>query len=140
MRISDWSSDVCSSDLRDKNHDLKQVAILVRTGAQTREFEERFITLGLPYRVVGGPRFYERMEIRDALAYLRILVQPADDLAFERIMNKPKRGLGDATLQALYKAARAGNIPPTPAARRQVATDDEIGGASRRERGGPDRG
>src|SRR3546814_16172228 len=87
MRISDWSSDVCSSDLlvaRDKNHDLKQIAILVRTGAQTREFEERFITLGLPYRVVGGPRFYERMEIRDALAYLRILVQPADDLAFER--------------------------------------------------------
>src|SRR3546814_8848109 len=131
MRISDWSSDVCSSDLRDKNHDLKQVAILVRTGAQTREFEERFITLGLPYRVVGGPRFYERMEIRDALAYLRILVQPADDLAFERIMNKPKRGLGDATLQALYKAARAGTIPLTLAARRLVDTD-ELRPAARR--------
>src|SRR3546814_1994822 len=136
MRISDWSADVCSSDLlllrglwdgesearfvgeeiealvaRDKNHDLKQIAILVRTGAQTREFEERFITLGLPYRVVGGPRFYERMEIRDALAYLRILVQPADDLAFARIMNKPKRGLGDATLQPPYKPARP---RPTP--------------------------
>ncbi|HEY9539802.1 MAG TPA: UvrD-helicase domain-containing protein [Kiloniellaceae bacterium] len=116
---------------RDKNHDLKQIAILVRTGAQTREFEERFITLGLPYRVVGGPRFYERMEIRDALAYLRILVQPADDLAFERIMNKPKRGLGDATLQALYKAARAGNIPLTLAARRLVDTD-ELRPAARR--------
>src|SRR3546814_13370521 len=124
MRISDWSSDVCSSDLRDKNHDLKQVAILVRTGAQTREFEERFITLGLPYRVFGGPRFYERMEIRDALAYLRILVQPADDLAFERIKIKPKRGLGDASMQALYKAARAGHIPLTPEARRLVAPDD----------------
>ncbi|MGF1629645.1 MAG: ATP-dependent helicase [Kiloniellaceae bacterium] len=109
---------------RDKNHDLKQVAILVRTGAQTREFEERFITLGLPYRVVGGPRFYERLEIRDALAYLRVLMQPADDLAFERIMNKPKRKLGDATLQTLYKAARAGGVPLTLAARCLVDTDE----------------
>ena len=116
---------------RDKNHDLKQVAILVRTGAMTREFEERFITLGLPYRVVGGPRFYERLEIRDALAYLRILQQPADDLAFERIMNKPKRGLGDATLQQLYQAARAGNVPLTLAARRLVETD-ELRPAARR--------
>ncbi|MPZ11728.1 MAG: AAA family ATPase [Kiloniellaceae bacterium] len=116
---------------RDKDHDLKQVAILVRTGAQTREFEERFITLGLPYRVVGGPRFYERMEIRDALAYLRVLVQPADDLAFERIMNKPKRGLGDATLQLLYKTARSGNVPLALAARRLVDTD-ELRPAARR--------
>jgi DNA helicase-2/ATP-dependent DNA helicase PcrA len=116
---------------RDKQHDLKQIAILVRTGAQTREFEERFITLGLPYRVVGGPRFYERQEIRDALAYLRVLVQPADDLAFERIMNKPKRGLGDATLQTLYKAARIGGVPLTQAARRLVDTD-ELRPAARR--------
>jgi DNA helicase-2/ATP-dependent DNA helicase PcrA len=116
---------------RDKQHDLKQIAILVRTGAQTREFEERFITLGLPYRVVGGPRFYERMEIRDALAYLRVLTQPADDLAFERSMNKPKRGLGDATLQTLYKAARAGGVPLTQAARRLVDTD-ELRPAARR--------
>ncbi len=116
---------------RDKDHDLKQVAILVRTGAQTREFEERFITLGLPYRVVGGPRFYERQEIRDALAYLRVLVQPADDLAFERIMNKPKRGLGDATLQTLYKTARAGNVPLTLAVRRLLDTD-ELRPAARR--------
>ncbi|GAB4354422.1 MAG: UvrD-helicase domain-containing protein [Kiloniellaceae bacterium] len=116
---------------RDKTHALSQVAILVRTGAMTREFEERFITLGLPYRVVGGPRFYERLEIRDALAYLRILQQPADDLAFERIMNKPKRGLGDATLQQLYQAARAGNVPLTLAARRLVETD-ELRPAARR--------
>ncbi|MGE5768168.1 MAG: ATP-dependent helicase, partial [Bacteroidota bacterium] len=116
---------------RDKKHPLSQIAILVRTGAQTREFEERFITLGLPYRVVGGPRFYERMEIRDALAYLRVLVQPADDLAFERIMNKPKRGLGDATLQELFKTARAANIPLSLAARRLVDTD-ELRPAARR--------
>ena len=64
-----------------------------------REFEERFITLGLPYKVIGGPRFYERLEIRDALAYLRVVAQPADDLAFERIVNTPRRGLGEATLQ-----------------------------------------
>ncbi|MEQ8354902.1 MAG: UvrD-helicase domain-containing protein [Kiloniellaceae bacterium] len=116
---------------RDKDHDLKQIAILVRTGAQTREFEERFITLGLPYRVVGGPRFYERLEIRDALAYLRVIQQPADDLAFERVMNKPKRGLGNATLQLLYKTARAGNIPLTQAVRRLIGTD-ELRPAARR--------
>jgi len=119
---------------RDKDHPLNQVAILVRTGAQTREFEERFITLGLPYRVVGGPRFYERMEIRDALAYLRVLQQPADDLAFERVMNKPKRGLGDATLQTLYQTARAGGVPLTLAARRLVDTD-ELRPAARRSLG-----
>ncbi|NIA68656.1 UvrD-helicase domain-containing protein [Pelagibius litoralis] len=119
---------------RDKDLDLNQIAILVRTGAQTREFEERFITLGLPYRVVGGPRFYERMEIRDALAYLRVIHSPDDDLAFERIMNKPKRGLGNATLQLLYRTARAGNIPLTLAVRRLVETD-ELRPAARRALG-----
>ena len=69
---------------------LRDVAVLVRTGFQTREFEERFIKLGLPYKVIGGPRFYERMEIRDALAYFRVVLQPADDLALERIINTPK--------------------------------------------------
>ena len=69
----------------------------MRAGSQTREFEERFLTLGLPYRVIGGPRFYERLEVRDALSYLRVVQSPGHDLAFERIMNKPKRGLGDAT-------------------------------------------
>ena len=74
----------------------------MRAGFQTREFEERFITLALPYRVIGGPRFYERQEIRDALAYLRLVHQPDDDLAFERIVNTPRRGIGTATLQSLH--------------------------------------
>ena len=89
-----------------------------------REFEERFITLGLPYRVIGGPRFYERAEIRDALAYLRCVAQPADDLAFERIANVPKRGLGDATLQCLHDFARKQNIPILHAARIMVETEE----------------
>ena len=78
--------------LQRKGHALDEIAILVRASFQMREFEERFITLGLPYRVIGGPRFYERAEIRDALAYFRCVAQPADDLAFERIFNLPKRG------------------------------------------------
>ncbi len=85
---------------------LNGVAVLVRASFQMRELEERFIKLGLPYKVLGGPRFYERKEIRDALAYLRVIAQPADDLALERIMNNPKRGLGDATLQTLYAYGR----------------------------------
>jgi len=72
---------------------LREMAILVRASFQMREFEERFIALGVPYRVIGGPRFYERAEVRDALAYLRCVVQPDDDLAFERIYNTPRRGL-----------------------------------------------
>jgi len=88
-------------------HKLNEIAVLVRAGFQTREFEERLITLGVPYRVVGGQRFYERQEIRDAIAYLRVIAQPADDLAFERIVNLPKRGLGDATMQAVHLHARA---------------------------------
>ena len=82
------------------------MAILVRASFQMREFEERFIAIGLPYRVIGGPRFYERAEIRDALAYLRAAVQPDDDLAFERIYNTPKRGLGDTTLRRARASAR----------------------------------
>ena len=77
---------------------LDDIAILVRASYQMREFEERFITLGLNYRVIGGPRFYERLEIRDALAYLRLVANQADDLAFERIINTPKRGIGDSTV------------------------------------------
>ena len=97
--------------LQRKGHALDEIAILVRASFQMREFEERFITLGLPYRVIGGPRFYERAEIRDALAYLRCVAQPADDLAFERIFNLPKRGLGDATLQLLHDHARRAAHP-----------------------------
>ena len=103
---------------------LDEVAILVRASFQMREFEERFITLGLPYRVIGGPRFYERAEIRDALAYLRCVAQPADDLAFERIVNVPKRGLGDATVQLLHDHARKRRIPLFEAARAVVETDE----------------
>ncbi len=110
--------------LRRKGHALSEVAILVRTGAQTREFEERFITVGLPYRVIGGPRFYERTEIRDALAYLRLVFQPDDGLAFERIVNKPKRGLGDVTLKQQHAHARARNVSLTRAAQELVESDE----------------
>jgi len=103
---------------------LGQMAVLVRAGFQTREFEERFIALGLAYRVVGGPRFYERQEIRDAIAYLRVVVQPDDDLAFERIVNLPRRGIGDATVQTLYRLGRAQRIGLLEAARRIVETDE----------------
>jgi DNA helicase-2/ATP-dependent DNA helicase PcrA len=105
-------------------HSLNQIAILVRASFQMREFEDRFVTLGLPYRVIGGPRFYERAEIRDALAYLRVINSPADDLAFERIVNVPKRGLGDATVQLLHDHARKRRVPLTEAARAMVATDE----------------
>jgi DNA helicase II / ATP-dependent DNA helicase PcrA len=107
-----------------KGHALDEIAILVRASFQMREFEERFITLGLPYRVIGGPRFYERAEIRDALAYLRCAAQPADDLAFERIFNLPKRGLGDATLQILHSHARRARIPLMQAAAAIVETEE----------------
>lgn len=96
--------------LQRKGTSLNEMAVLVRAGFQTREFEERFIQLGLPYKVIGGPRFYERMEIRDALAYLRVVAQPADDLALERIVNVPKRGIGDATVQTLYAYGRSHGI------------------------------
>jgi DNA helicase II / ATP-dependent DNA helicase PcrA len=103
---------------------LNEIAILVRASYQMREFEDRFVTLGLPYRVIGGPRFYERAEIRDALAYLRVINSPADDLAFERIVNVPKRGLGDATVQMLHDHARKRRIPLFEAARAVVDTDE----------------
>ena len=102
---------------------LSQIAVLVRAGFQTREFEERFIAIGLPYRVVGA-RFYERAEIRDAIAYLRLIAQPADDLAFERIINTPKRGLGTASLQAVHIQARASDKPLLAAAIDLVQTEE----------------
>jgi DNA helicase-2/ATP-dependent DNA helicase PcrA len=109
--------------LQRQGHSLDEIAILVRASFQMREFEDRFVTLGLPYRVIGGPRFYERMEIRDALAYLRLVNQPADDLAFERIVNVPKRGLGDATVKLLHDYARKRRIPMMEATRAVIATD-----------------
>jgi len=118
-----WVGDEIEAQQR-KGEALHEIAILVRAGFQTREFEERFLTLGLPYRVVGGPRFYERQEIRDALAYLRLIHQPADDLAFERIVNVPRRGIGTQTLQALHTLARAERMPLTEAAARLLGTDE----------------
>ncbi|MDZ4738268.1 MAG: UvrD-helicase domain-containing protein, partial [Rhodospirillaceae bacterium] len=110
--------------LQRKGARLGNIAVLVRAGFQTREFEERFITLGVPYRVVGGPRFYERQEIRDALAYLRIINQPADDLAFERIVNVPRRGIGTSTMQTLHAFGRAQGVPLLEAAARLMGTDE----------------
>ncbi|RCW28401.1 Rep family ATP-dependent DNA helicase [Ciceribacter lividus] len=111
-------------DADGKKHALNGMAILVRASFQMREFEDRFVTLGLNYRVVGGPRFYERLEIRDAMAYFRLVCQPADDLAFERIVNTPKRGLGDTTVRALHDYARARDIPMLAAAAEMVETDE----------------
>jgi DNA helicase-2/ATP-dependent DNA helicase PcrA len=110
--------------LQNKRYGLNDMAVLVRAGFQTREFEERFIQLGLPYRVIGGPRFYERMEIRDALAYLRVVNQKDDDLALERIINTPKRGIGDTTVQTLYTHARSKQMSLYDALRDLTQTDE----------------
>ncbi len=107
--------------LRRSGELLAEMAVLVRAGFQTRAFEERLINIGIPYRVVGGLRFYERAEIRDAIAYMRLVVQPADDLAFERIINVPRRGIGEVALRALHETARANAIPLTGAAQKLVA-------------------
>ncbi len=103
---------------------LNEVAILVRAQFQTREFEDRFIAIGLNYKIIGGFRFYERAEIRDAIAYLRLVSQPSDDLAFERIYNTPKRGLGDKTLEKMHRHARTRAIPLSLAAVEIVDTDE----------------
>ena len=113
------------------DHPLDQIAVLVRAGFQTREFEERFMAIGLPYRVVGT-RFYERAEIRDALAYLRLIAQPSDDLAFERIINTPKRGLGPTSLKVIFEYARATDQPYLAAAR-ALADSDELKPQARRQ-------
>ncbi|MEP1198443.1 ATP-dependent helicase [Tateyamaria sp.] len=100
------------------------MAILVRASHQMRAFEDRFLTIGLPYRVIGGPRFYERLEIRDAMAYFRIVVSPEDDLAFERIVNTPKRGLGDKAQQTIQVAARSNGVSLVEGAR--IAVDQGL--------------
>ncbi len=110
---------------------LNDMAILVRAQFQTRAFEDRFVSIGLPYRIVGGFRFYERAEIRDALAYLRIVASPNDALAFERIVNTPKRGLGDKAMGRLHALARHLDRPLPVAAARIVETD-ELTPAARR--------
>ncbi|MBV9993165.1 MAG: UvrD-helicase domain-containing protein [Alphaproteobacteria bacterium] len=113
-----------AEDLHRQGAAFHEMAILVRASFQMREFEDRFISLGLPYRVIGGPRFYERAEVRDALAYLRLVAQGDDDLAFERIVNKPKRGIGDASVQSLHKYARGRQMPLLAAAAEIAATDE----------------
>ncbi|MEX0368549.1 MAG: ATP-dependent helicase [Ruegeria sp.] len=114
---------------------LDDIAILVRASHQMRAFEDRFLTIGLPYKVIGGPRFYERMEIRDAMAYFRLVVSPEDDLAFERIVNTPKRGLGDKAQQTIQMTARSHGVSLVEGAR--IAVEQGIikgkGGAALRQ-------
>nr|WP_235302823.1 UvrD-helicase domain-containing protein [Sphingopyxis sp. MWB1] len=110
--------------LQHRQISLGRAAILVRAQFQTREFEDRFIAIGMPYRIIGGFRFYERAEIRDALAYLRLIHSPADDLAFERIVNVPKRGLGDKALSRIHQFARIERSALFHAAARIVETDE----------------
>ena len=107
-----------------KGHNLNDMAILVRASFQTRAFEDRFIEIGLNYRVIGGPRFYERLEIRDAMAFFRVVAQGADDLAFERIVNVPKRGLGEAAIRQIHDTARALRIPMLEAATKLAESDE----------------
>ena len=116
--------------LQKKGTSLDEMAILVRTTAQMRAFEDRFVTTGTPYRVIGGPRFYERKEIRDALAYLRCVTQPSFDLAFERIVNVPARGLGQQSVALIAQTARAREVPMMHAATELLGTD-EIKGKAR---------
>jgi DNA helicase-2/ATP-dependent DNA helicase PcrA len=111
--------------LQRNRHALNDIAILVRASFQMRSFEDRFIEIGLNYRVIGGPRFYERQEIRDAMAYLRVVANPGDDLAFERIVNVPKRGLGEAAIRQVHDTARALGVPMLQAAA-TLAESDEL--------------
>ena len=107
-----------------QGHKLNQIAVLVRASFQMRAFEDRFITLGLPYRVIGGPRFYERAEIKDAIAYLEVVHNPTHDLKFERIINVPKRGIGDTTVNRIIALSRARAIPLAVAAGEMVQADE----------------
>ncbi len=110
--------------LQRKGEKLDDMAILVRASFQMRAFEDRFITLGLPYRVVGGPRFFERAEVRDALAYFKVTASPDNDLAFERIVNVPKRGIGDTSVKRLHEFARRQGVSLYRAAEALIATDE----------------
>jgi DNA helicase-2/ATP-dependent DNA helicase PcrA len=116
--------------LHGKGHMLDEIAVLVRASFQMREFEDRFIMLGLPYRVIGGPRFYERQEIRDAIAYLQVVANPDHDVKFQRIVNVPRRQIGERSVSLIVEAARARGIPFYRAAAELVQTD-EIRGAAR---------
>lgn len=114
----------CIEDLQRKKHPLNEISVLVRASFQMRAFEDRFVTVGLDYRVIGGPRFYERLEIKDAIAYLDVIVNSTNDLKFERIINRPKRGLGDATLKTLHNHARSRSISMMQAARELIESEE----------------
>ena len=118
-------------EMQKEGQRLDEIAILVRASFQMRAFEDRFITMGLPYRVIGGPRFYERQEIKDAIAYLEVTANPANDLKFERIVNVPKRGLGDTSLKRVHQLARARGVPMYQAAQTIIDTE-ELAGKARR--------
>ncbi|MFV0297946.1 MAG: ATP-dependent helicase, partial [Hyphomicrobiaceae bacterium] len=121
--------------LRKDRHSLNQIAILVRASFQMRVLEDRFVTVGLPYRVIGGPRFYERQEIKDAIAYLEVTANPANDLKFERIVNVPKRGLGDTSVKRIHDHARARGVPMYLAAR-ELSETEELAAKARRSLSG----
>ncbi len=118
-------------NMQGRGQRLNEIAILVRASFQMRAFEDRFITMGLPYRVIGGPRFYERQEIKDAIAYLEVTANPANDLKFERIVNVPKRGLGDTSVKRVHQLGRARSIPMYQAAQTIIETE-ELAGKARR--------
>jgi DNA helicase-2/ATP-dependent DNA helicase PcrA len=111
-------------------YSLNDMAILVRASHQMRAFEDRFLTIGLPYRVIGGPRFYERLEVRDAMAYFRLAVSPDDDLAFERVVNTPKRGVGEKGMADIQRRARAGGMTLLDATRGMLARREISGKAA----------
>ena len=110
--------------LQKRQFNLNEAAILVRASFQMRAFEDRFITLGIPYRVIGGPRFYERAEIKDAIAYFQVMMNPSHDLKFERIINTPKRGIGQSSVQKMHAHARARDIPVAFAAQEMCETQE----------------
>ncbi len=122
-------------ELQRAGQPLNEIAILMRASFQMRAFEDRFMTLGLPYRVIGGPRFYERQEIKDAIAYLEVTLNPVNDLKFERIINVPKRGLGDTSLKRIHALARATDMPLYHAAR-AITETEEITGKARKSLAG----
>ncbi|NQX79356.1 MAG: UvrD-helicase domain-containing protein, partial [Hyphomicrobiaceae bacterium] len=115
--------------LYSNNYPLNDVAILVRASFQMRAFEDRFVTLGIPYRVIGGPRFYERQEVKDAIAYLEVTQNPSNDLKFERIVNLPKRGIGSSSVRRIRELARSHNLSMFHAARKLCDTDEIRGKA-----------
>ena len=112
-------SDEIEKNLK-KNYSLNNITILVRAIFQTREFEERFLKIGLPYRIIGGTKFYERSEIKDCISYLRLVFQEKDDLAFERIVNNPKRSVGESTLNLIHDFSKKNSVSLISASKKLI--------------------